>query len=96
LKHYLAILMPGDEGGWRAHFPDFPGCRSEGSTLEGAVMAASAAAIEQVQLLRAQGVSAPRPQRYEELHELNQKWATDRGIDWARAVVTIVSIPFAE
>jgi hypothetical protein len=55
-------------------------------------MAASAAAAEQVQLFRAQGVSAPRPQRYEELRELNPKWATDRGIDWARAVVT--SFPF--
>ena len=69
LKHYLAVLVPREGGGWRAHFPDFPGCRAGGSTLEGAVMAASAAATEQVQRLRDQGDSAPCAQSYEEIRE---------------------------
>jgi len=96
MKHYLAVLVPREGGGWRAHFPDFPGCRAEGSRLEGAVMAASAAASEQVQRLRSEGISAPRAHSYEEIRELNGEWATKRSIDWTRAVLTLVAIAAAD
>jgi hypothetical protein len=59
-------------------------------------MAASATAANQVQQLRIQGISVPRPQTYEELRQLNQKWAADRNIDWTRAVLTLVSISSAD
>lgn len=37
MKHYLAVLVPRGDSGWRAHFPDFPGCRAAAPTVEAAL-----------------------------------------------------------
>jgi predicted RNase H-like HicB family nuclease len=44
MAHYLAVLVPRSGAGWRARFPDFPGCRVEGPTVEAAIDASGAAA----------------------------------------------------
>jgi predicted RNase H-like HicB family nuclease len=93
MKHYLVVLMPRAEGGWRAHFPDFPGCRAEGHSVEAAIDASAAAAAEQALWLRAQGVSLPQPQSYEDVRHHSNGWAAERGIDWARAVASLVKLP---
>jgi predicted RNase H-like HicB family nuclease len=49
MKHYLAVLVP--HGGWRAHFPDLPGCRAEASSVDGAILLAREAAAQRVKLL---------------------------------------------
>jgi predicted RNase H-like HicB family nuclease len=91
MKHYLAVLVPADHGGWRAHLPDFPGCRAEGATVEAAVDASAAAATRQAQDLRIQGVSLPTPQTYEDVRNRTQ-WAVERRIDWSRAVASLVKV----
>jgi predicted RNase H-like HicB family nuclease len=96
MKHYLAVLVPHDDGGWRAHFPDFPGCRAEAPSVEAAIDAAAAAAAEHVGGLRAQGVSLPHPQTYEEVRHHSNGWAAERGIDWSHAVASLVKLPLAK
>jgi len=96
MKHYLVVLVPRAEGGWRAHFPDFPGCRAEGASVEAAVNTAASAAADHARWLRAQGVSLPTPQTYEGVRQHGHRWAAERGIDWSRAVASIVKLPLEE
>ena len=93
MKHYLVVLVPRADGGWRAHFPDFPGCRAEGSSVEAAIDASAAAAAERARSLRDQGVSLPHPQSYEEVRHHSNGWAAERGIDWPRAIASLVRVP---
>ena len=93
MKHYLAVLVPQPDGGWRAHLLDFPGCRAEGQSVEAAIHAAAAAATEHARWLRAQGVSLPHPQTYEEVRHHSNGWASERGIDWAHAAASLVILP---
>jgi predicted RNase H-like HicB family nuclease len=92
MKHYLAVLVPTAAGGWRAHFPDFPGCRAEGQSVEDAIITASSAAAAQASQLRAQGVSLPRPQSYEDVRLYSNGWAEERGIAWSDAVISLVPL----
>jgi predicted RNase H-like HicB family nuclease len=92
-KHYLVVLAPRGERGWRAHFPDFPGCGAEGSSVRAAVDGAAVAAAEQARWLRAQGVSLPKPQLYEDVRYLSNGWAAEREIDWSRAIASFVKLP---
>jgi predicted RNase H-like HicB family nuclease len=96
MKHYLTILVPNDDGGWRAHFPDFLGCRAEGKTVEVAIDASAAAAAEHARRLREQGVSLPQPQTYQQVREHGATWAAERGIDWSRAIASVVKLPLEE
>ena len=96
MKHYLAVLVPQPDGGWRAHFPDFPGCRAEGQSVETAIDTAAAAAAEQARWLSAQGISLPHPQTYEEVRYHSNGWASERGIDWSHAVASVVKLPLEE
>jgi predicted RNase H-like HicB family nuclease len=92
MKHYLAVLVPTAAGGWRAHFPDFPGCRAEGRSVEDVIASASTAAAERAQWLRAQGVSLPRFQSYEDVRYSADGWAKDRDIAWSEAVISLVPL----
>jgi predicted RNase H-like HicB family nuclease len=93
MKHYLAILIPQAEGGWRAHFPDFPGCRAEASTVEAAIDASGAIVAEHARNLQRQGVSLPTPQSYQDVRHHSNGWGADRGIDWSKAVISMVRLP---
>jgi predicted RNase H-like HicB family nuclease len=92
MKHYLAVLVPTDDGRWRAHFPDFPGCRAEGLSVEEAIHAAKLAASGQARWLRAQGVSFPQSQSYEDVRHLANGWAKERDIAWPEAVISLVPL----
>ena len=92
MKHYLAVLVPKADGGWRAHFPDFPGCRAEGQSVVDAVIAASSAASAQARWLRAQGVSLPHSRSYEDVRLYSNGWAEERGIVWSDAVISLVPL----
>jgi predicted RNase H-like HicB family nuclease len=92
MKHYLVVLLPRSEGGWRAYFPDFPGCRAEGASVESAVAASSVAASEKARWLQAQDVSLPRPQTFEEVRDYGNGWASKRGIDWPKALISVVPL----
>ncbi|HJT15142.1 MAG TPA: type II toxin-antitoxin system HicB family antitoxin [Dongiaceae bacterium] len=92
MKHYLAVLVPRADGGWRAHFPDFPGCGAEGYSVEAAIASASAAAAERARWLRAQGVSLPESQSHEEVRYNANGWAKERDIAWPDAVISLVPL----
>jgi len=92
MKHYLGVLVPLSEDSWRAHFPDFPGCRAERQTVEAAIDAAIAAVTAHADSIMAQGQSLPTPQTFEELRQGRDGWANERGIDWGNAVVSLVRL----
>jgi predicted RNase H-like HicB family nuclease len=79
--------VPMKGSGWRAHFPDFPGCRAEGSRIEGTIDASYAEVV--ARLDRAAEIPAPRS--YEDVRA-DDAWATERGIDWSTAVVSFIRI----
>ena len=90
MKHYLAVLVPLPKGGWRAHFPDLPGCRAEASSVEAAILYARSAAWELLGKLQLDGV-APVPRTLEEIRS-DEAWAAERSIDWTKALISVVSI----
>jgi predicted RNase H-like HicB family nuclease len=92
MKHYLAVLVPTDDGRWRAHFPDFPGCRAEGPSVEEAIRAAKSAASEQARWLRGQGVSLPQSQSYDDVRHHANGWAKERDIAWSEAIISLVPL----
>jgi predicted RNase H-like HicB family nuclease len=92
MKHYLAVLVPTAAVGWRAHFPDFPGCRAEGHSVEDAIASASTAAAEQARWFGAQGISLPQSQSYEDVRHNANGWAKERGIVWSDAVISLVPL----
>jgi predicted RNase H-like HicB family nuclease len=96
MTHYLVVLVPHADGGWRVRFPDFPGCRAERSSVEAVIDASAATAAEQARGLKAQGVSLPHPQTYLEVRHHSNGWAAEREIDWSRAVASLVKLPLEE
>jgi predicted RNase H-like HicB family nuclease len=92
MRHYLAVLVPNEDGGWRVHLPDFPGCRAEAPTVEAAIDASGSAAAEHAHRLRARGLPLPRPQTYEEVRHFSNGWAAERNVDWSKAVVSLVRL----
>ena len=96
MTHYLVVLVPHADGGWRAHFPDFPGCRAKGESVESAIDSSAAAAAAHARWLRSQGVSLPRPQTYVEVRHHSNGWAAEREIDWTRTVASLVKLPLEE
>ena len=92
--HFIVVLVPQQGGGWRAHFPDFPGCRTDGERVEIAIANATKAVCERVGQLRHEGLSIPIARSLEELRA-DAKWAMDRAIDWSTAVVSIVPVVVA-
>ena len=92
MLHYIAVLVPQIEGGWRIHFPDFPGCRAEGAHLEQAISVARQAVYQRVDVAAADG-AVPFPRSLEAI-VADPDWARTRGVDWRRSVISLV--PFAD
>lgn len=90
-KHYVVVLAPQRGGGWRAHFPDFPGCRAEGVLVNEAIESAAHEVRRQIDQIRSSKKTIPSPRSYEEVRA-NDLWAQERGIDWATAVISLVNI----
>jgi predicted RNase H-like HicB family nuclease len=92
MLHYIAVLVPQIEGGWRVHFPDFPGCRAEGAYLEQAIGVARQAVYQQVDMSAADG-AVPFPSSLDAI-VADPDWAGARGVDWRRSVISLV--PFTD
>jgi predicted RNase H-like HicB family nuclease len=92
MLHYVAVLVPQPEGIWRVHFPDFPGCRAEGAHLEQAIGAARQAVYQRLDTAAANG-AVPSPRSVDAIIA-DPDWIRARGIDWRRAVISLV--PFAD
>jgi predicted RNase H-like HicB family nuclease len=90
-QYYIVVLVPQPGGGWRVHFPDFPGCRAEGVRVEMAIDHAISAVRELINHLNRTGMAVPSPRSYEEVRS-DDAWARERGIDWSTAVISLVDI----
>jgi len=88
-QHYIVVLKPLRGGGWTAHFPDFEGCRADGTRIEMAINRAKVEISSVLSSLKASGSPAPEPLSFEVLRH-DTPWAAERGIDWAAAVICLV------
>jgi predicted RNase H-like HicB family nuclease len=90
MKHYIAVLSPLPEGGWRAHFPDLPACRADGDSSEAAISLAASKAAEAIREMKLNG-GPPHPRSLEEIHA-DHTWALKQSLDWKSAVVRLVPV----
>ena len=89
VAHYISVLMPLSAGGWRALFPDIPGCEVEGDSLDSTMLRAAGALSECVH--SRYGGGPPLPRELNEIKADDQRVAT-HAVDWAKAVVTMVPL----
>ncbi len=92
-QYYVVVLVPQNGSVWRAHFPDFPGCRAEGTRVEMAIDNAVNAVSDMIDGLHRQGGIILPPRSYEEVRA-DATWAAERGIDWSTAVISMVRIAY--
>jgi predicted RNase H-like HicB family nuclease len=90
VRHYIAVIVPHAEDGWRADFPDLPGCRAEAQDIEVAIDRAAQAASDLVGKLLLNG-GAPAPRTLEEIRA-DEAWAAERSIDWTKALISVVHV----
>lgn len=88
---YIAVVFPERSGGWSVLFPDFPGSAIHCSQVRDALASAIQVIDGQLAAARQQGREIPQPQSYEAIRA-DPDWASDRGIDWSQALVTV--LPF--
>jgi predicted RNase H-like HicB family nuclease len=91
VMQFIAVLVPQPGGGWRAHFPDFPGCRAEGDRVNAAIEGAAHEVHLRVDQLKSSRKPIPTPRSYEEVRA-DDAWARARGIDWSTAVINLVRV----
>lgn len=92
--HFVAILVPEPGGGWSVLFPDLAGCATHGSSVHEAIAKASDAAASWLVATHKQGGDIPAPRCYEDVRG-DDTWASDRGVDWSTAVVSLVPVAVA-
>jgi predicted RNase H-like HicB family nuclease len=90
-QHHVVVLVPQPGGGWRAHFPDFPGCRAEGARVESAIDTSMKAVAEMIDNMHREGAIIPLPRSYEEVRA-DDAWAANRGVNWSTAVISLVRV----
>jgi predicted RNase H-like HicB family nuclease len=90
MKHYIAVLAPLAEGGWRAHFPDLPACSANGATSDVAVFRAAEMAAAAIRKMKLNG-GAPMPRSLEEIHT-DSAWASQQSLDWKTAIVRLIPV----
>lgn len=61
MNAYIALLHPEEDGGYSVSFPDFPGCASQGETLDEAAEMAQEALEGHVECLLEDGQPLPTP-----------------------------------
>jgi predicted RNase H-like HicB family nuclease len=88
MTHYIAILVAAESGQWRALFPDVPECKAYGYGVLGTKQAA---AISLNQHAKTSG-ALPLPRTLEEI-EKDEDWLIRNGVNFAKAIVTIVPWP---
>jgi predicted RNase H-like HicB family nuclease len=67
MASYIALLHPAEEGGYWVEFPDFPGCATQGDTLDEARAMAEDALAGHVELMLEEGEALPAPASLQDL-----------------------------
>ena len=89
MPQYIAVLVPGDVGIWRALLPDVPECDAQASEL---TQARSRAAECLHRHVRSSSAPLPPPRSLQEI-ERDQDWLKRNRVDFSRALVTVVRAP---
>ena len=85
MTHYVSVLTPMPNGGWRVLLPDLPNYQVEERSLDLAILR-TAGFLEQVTRLGSP-IPPPRPLAF---IKLDTDWALSRNIDWSHSVVTMI------
>jgi predicted RNase H-like HicB family nuclease len=91
MNHYISICVPLESGRWRVLFPDVPACEAEADGLEEAMVRASDALTQYAVALNGNKPGIPLPCDLSEIR-LDENWASTRGVDWSKAVVTMIPL----
>ena len=83
-RYYIAVCVP-QAGGWRAIFPDAPGCDVEASSLDHAVLQA------RFELAGHAHEISPPSRDLTDIRS-DEQWTHANAINWPRAVVTIIPL----
>ena len=86
MTHYLAIFVETDLGEWRVVFPDLPGCKAMGFTLDDAMFAASSALRQYIQEI---GLLPPHPMDLSAVQQ-SEEWLSENRVDLSRAIISMV------
>lgn len=65
MYYYFAQFYPSEEGGYGIHFPDLPGCISQGDNLDDAMFMAMDALTGHLEMFLEGGDELPPPSDYE-------------------------------
>ena len=87
--HYLAFIHTDDAPGFGISFPDFPGCVTQGDTLDDALRLAREALAFHVAGMRADGETIPTPR-------VPQEIATDPALAGWRDGATLAEITLCD
>ena len=89
MTHYIAILVAAESGQWRALFPDVPECNAYGYGVLGTKQAAATSLNQHA---KASSGALPLPRTLEEIQQ-DEAWLIRNGVNFAKAIVTIVPWP---
>ncbi|HET9394997.1 MAG TPA: hypothetical protein VFO36_02985 [Nitrospiraceae bacterium] len=87
MTHYVGVFVHATTGRWRALVPDLPSYEIEEGTLDTAIIRAEEFLRRTARL--GTPIPSPRPLA---LIKLDEEWASTRGIDWSRSVVTMIQV----
>lgn len=90
MGYHVVVVVP-RIGGWRAHLPDFPGCRADASYLESAVGKAALNAVQSKNDLRHRGLELPAARTFMQIRD-DAGWANKRGIQLRTALICWVNL----
>jgi len=90
MNRYIAVLVPLQNGGWRAYIPDLVGCGREADDQAAALDAVTRCAKEWLAKLPNNHV-IPLPRGTEQIRA-DQPWTEQRLVDWAKAVLKVVQL----
>ena len=90
-RYYIAVCVP-QAGGWRAIFPDVPGCEVEASSLDRAVFEARFELASHASNLNGLAHEILPPSRDLTDIRSDEQWADANAIDWPGAVITMIPL----
>src|SRR5690349_4004216 len=91
MRHYIAVLVAEDDGGWSVLFPDFPGCATQGETMDEALEMAHEALAGHVASMLAHGDTLPNPRSLEQI-KADPRFAKEYGFRWSEAMAAPIAL----
>lgn len=91
-RFYVAVCVPQASGGWRAIFPDAPGCEVEAPSLDHAVFHARTKLVGYVASLNGGAYEIlPLSRDLTDIRS-EEQWKAANAIDWPGAVITMIPL----